>query len=47
MPSLSLAMTFELVDGEVEVCADWLEEPVRAATFFDAYWLAVRARHAP
>lgn len=41
----SLAMTVERLDtGEYEIGAPWLSEPVRAASFYEAYWLALAKR---
>lgn len=42
-------MTFAEVHREgvptfFEVSAPWLDEPVYAATYYQAYWLAVAAR---
>jgi hypothetical protein len=31
-------------DGTWTVDAPWLEQPVRAATWEEAYWMAVKAR---
>lgn len=40
----SLAMTFEVIDGVYYVDAPWLAEPASGATWYDAYWAAMRTR---
>lgn len=41
----SLAMSFELTEtGTWVVKADWLEEPVEAPSYQEAYWKAVALR---
>lgn len=45
---LSLDMLVERTeDGQYRILADWLDEPVTAKTFEEAYELALRARAKP
>ncbi len=39
---LSLLMQVTLVDGGYHITAPWLEAPVWAPTFEEAYWLAIQ-----
>lgn len=38
-------MQVEVVDGQYVVDAPWLEEPVVADTWTEAYWLALAEKH--
>jgi hypothetical protein len=40
----SLEMVVEIVDGAWIIDAPWLDEPVTAPTWYEAYELALRAR---
>lgn len=43
MTNPSLKMSVDLVDGRWVIGAPWLKEPVMAATWIEAYWMAVLA----
>lgn len=43
---LSVYMDVEIIDGQYVIDAPWLDEPVVAATFEDAYDAAKRIRYA-
>ncbi len=46
MSNYSLAMSFEQKPcGTWTVCADWLDAPIEAASYQEAYWEALRLRH--
>ena len=38
----SLELSVEVIDGEYLVDAEWLETPISAPTFEEAYWAAIR-----
>lgn len=45
--SLNMVFSQEKERGPVTVLAPWLEEPIVAPTFEEAFWAAKKARHVP